>query len=194
MASRIARSNDFCTAQELAALSINERMLLCASSVAVDQKATSGSASEKAYIGESSALNRALAHAGMTSADASIRKNALDSEDDRMVYEIEFRAGGYKSTRRPAECSNPKGIWTTEATCSIQNRLNGNAKFRPACPLCVKNENRDTGNHTGSYFSRYQEGTTVEKPSYQESTAAKLVRAICICSSPKATAQGSEDT
>lgn len=47
-----------------------------------------------AYIGISQARSIALDHAGLTASQAMITKAAMDRDDGRMVYEIEFRWNG----------------------------------------------------------------------------------------------------
>ncbi len=48
------------------------------------------------YIGEASAQEIALSHAGLTAADARRMKAEFDWEDGRAVYEVEFRSGAYE--------------------------------------------------------------------------------------------------
>lgn len=48
------------------------------------------------YIGETAAMEAALAHAGVAEDEISRYKCKLDREDGMMVYEIEFKCGGYE--------------------------------------------------------------------------------------------------
>ena len=94
--------------ESLVGLSINELNLLANSTaVQVDSTGTaetavesntaihsSGTASQSAYIGAEAAQQIALEHAGVTAADTQYLKSDYDYEDGRMVYEVEFFAGG----------------------------------------------------------------------------------------------------
>ncbi|MFR3363864.1 MAG: PepSY domain-containing protein [Christensenellales bacterium] len=55
-----------------------------------------GSVSDSAYIGEANAKAIALAHADLDSGSITAYKCKLDREDGRMVYEIDFRCGGFE--------------------------------------------------------------------------------------------------
>ena len=79
----------------LAALSINELSLL-SSKDEVGGVIAEGSASELAYIGEAAALEAALAHAGVSEAEAERVSIELDCEHGLMVYEVEFIASGFE--------------------------------------------------------------------------------------------------
>ncbi len=46
------------------------------------------------FIGEEAAKSAALAHAGLSAADAGYIECKLDEEDGRWIYELEFRSGG----------------------------------------------------------------------------------------------------
>ncbi len=81
---QIMANNNLLTFDQLANLSINELNLILK-----DNEKTSGSASQKAYIGEAKAKEIALNHANVT--NITNYKIELDF-DDVMVYEIEFKA------------------------------------------------------------------------------------------------------
>lgn len=81
---QIMANNNLLTFDQLADLSINELNLILK-----DNEKTSGSASQKAYIGEKKAKEIALNHANVT--NITNYKIELDF-DDVMVYEIEFKA------------------------------------------------------------------------------------------------------
>lgn len=85
------------TFEELAPLSINElNLILTTAGSDTDKVSSSGSASDKAYIGEEKALQAALAHAGVSEADIDFYRMDMDVEKGVMVYEIEFYCGGYE--------------------------------------------------------------------------------------------------
>lgn len=85
------------TFEELAPLTINELNLLRdPDSAADDAIQTVGTASDKAYIGKEAALSTALTHAGVSKPELDFCEIDLDYEHDRMIYEIEFSAGGSK--------------------------------------------------------------------------------------------------
>lgn len=80
--------------EDLTSLSINELNLLSASKEGNTPPITStGSASDKAYIGYDRAKSIALEHAGVAAGNAVSMQAELDWEDGRMVYEVEFFAG-----------------------------------------------------------------------------------------------------
>ena len=58
--------------------------------------ASSQSTPAAAQVDEAKAQEIALAHAGVSAADATITKTKLDYEDNRQVYDIEWYAGGAK--------------------------------------------------------------------------------------------------
>ena len=55
-----------------------------------------GQPADSAYIGETNAKAIALAHAGLDSGSITAYECKLDREDGRMVYEIDFRCGGFE--------------------------------------------------------------------------------------------------
>lgn len=85
------------TFEELAPLSINELNLIIASGAAEMEKvSTLGNASDKAYIGEEKAKEAAFAHAGVAAGDVIYYEMDMDVEKGVMVYEIDFKCGGYE--------------------------------------------------------------------------------------------------
>lgn len=85
------------TFEELVPLSINElNLLLTTAEAEPDKVSTSGSASDKAYIGELKAKEIALAHAGIKEENITVYTMDMDVENGVMVYELEFVYGGYE--------------------------------------------------------------------------------------------------
>lgn len=96
------------TFESLVGLSINELNLLYSSldagvlppagsgtgDPAPSRVQSTGRANDSAYIGMEEAQTAALAHAGVSVADATFLEAEYDWDDGRMVYEVEFRAGG----------------------------------------------------------------------------------------------------
>ena len=94
------------TFESLVGLSINELNLLYSSLNTVapapdgsqgGQPApvqSTGQANDSAYIGLEAAQQAALAHAGVSAADATFLEAEYDWDYGRMVYEVEFRANG----------------------------------------------------------------------------------------------------
>ena len=94
------------TFESLVGLSINELNLLYSAlnnaapapdggqEVQTAPVQTTGQANDSAYIGLEAAQQVALAHAGVSAADAAFLEAEYDWDDGRMVYEVEFRAGG----------------------------------------------------------------------------------------------------
>ena len=81
------------TVEELAPLSINELNLLSAQGD-LDKVSAVGTASDKAYIGESQAKEIALKAAGVSQAQLTEYECELDYACGTMVYEVEFTSGG----------------------------------------------------------------------------------------------------
>lgn len=82
---------------DLANLSINDLNLILASNTAQTQSVASlGTASSKAYIGETKAKAIALEHAQVAENDIWNYEWELDGDNGIMVYEIEFNTNGYE--------------------------------------------------------------------------------------------------
>lgn len=80
------------TVESLAPLSINEIALISSSrNLTTNTVAQTGSASDKAYIGENAALSAAAAHAGVSVSDVTWSEVEFDCDDGIMLYEVEFR-------------------------------------------------------------------------------------------------------
>lgn len=90
---KIIELNPTLKIEELASLSINELCLL-ANGRAIDGTLSSGSTSDKAYIGAAKAKSIALSHAGLTESAVFDLDCELDYEYGKMVYEIDFEANG----------------------------------------------------------------------------------------------------
>ena len=83
---KLIAKNNLYTYEELKDLSINELNLLLGS--ATENVTTSGSASDKSYIGKDKALEIALSDAGVSSVTWS--EVEMDYDDGFMTYEVEF--------------------------------------------------------------------------------------------------------
>lgn len=82
------------TFEDLAALTVNELNLLAASKQATTQDfTTTGTASQKAYIGEAKAEEIALTAAKLSRNQLTYLHTKLDWDDGTIVYEVEFLAG-----------------------------------------------------------------------------------------------------
>ena len=85
------------TVESLAPLSINEIALISSSrNLTTNTVAQTGSASDKAYIGENAALSAAAAHAGVSVSDVTWSKVEFDCDDGVMLYEVEFSTSSAK--------------------------------------------------------------------------------------------------
>lgn len=85
------------TFEELAPLTINELNLIISTGTSSVEKVSSlGYASDKAYIGEDKAKETAFAHAGVSGQDILFYEMDMDLEKGVMVYEIEFKCGGFE--------------------------------------------------------------------------------------------------
>lgn len=85
------------TFEELVPLSINELNLIIGTAGAETEKVyATGNASDKAYIGEMKAKDIAFADAGVNEADILFYEMDMDVERGVMVYEMDFKHGGYE--------------------------------------------------------------------------------------------------
>ena len=83
--------------EQLAKLTINELNLLLRSTGKTETGLDiTGSASDGAYIGSERAAQLAFEHAGVSAAAAEALEIEMDYENGKMVYEVEFLAGGYE--------------------------------------------------------------------------------------------------
>ena len=85
---KLIAKNNLYTYEGLKDLSINELNLLLGNTT--ENVTTSGSASDKAYIGSSKALEIAYSDANISADDAIASKVEMDYDDGLMVYEVEF--------------------------------------------------------------------------------------------------------
>jgi uncharacterized membrane protein YkoI len=89
---KILAQNAHLVFADLAGLSVNELALLIGSkNIQADGMETQGSASDTAYIGEATAKQVALTHAGVGESEAERLHTELDYDDGAMIYEVEFR-------------------------------------------------------------------------------------------------------
>lgn len=85
------------TFAELAPLSINDlNLLLSTGQTTAAHVESVGTASDKAYIGEIKARDIALRHAGVSEGDLTGYEIELDADWGVMVYDVDFKAGGYE--------------------------------------------------------------------------------------------------
>ena len=85
------------TFEELVPLSINELNLIIGTAGAETEKVyATGNASDKAYIGEMKAKDIAFADAGVNGADIFVYEMDMDVERGVLVYEVDFKYGGYE--------------------------------------------------------------------------------------------------
>ena len=83
------------TFEELAKLSVHELNLLIDSKhLSLENASSAGKASDKAYIGAERAAEIALAHAKVDSSGVKGLEVELDFDDGKILYEVEFTAGG----------------------------------------------------------------------------------------------------
>lgn len=95
--SRIIEKNPRHTFEKLAPLTINQLNLMSQSDrLAPDQVTSTGSASDKAYIGTEKARAIALEHAGLSASQISHYECGMDYEYGVMVYDVEFVSNGYE--------------------------------------------------------------------------------------------------
>ena len=97
---RITESHPQHTFEDLAGLSVNELNLLLSSapnaaeSSASSAVSSTGRASDRAYIGSEQALSIALTAAGLAESEIVHPEIEMDYEHGRMIYDVEFKAGG----------------------------------------------------------------------------------------------------
>ncbi len=85
---KLIAKNNLYTYEGLKDLSINELNLLLGDTT--ENVTTSGSASDKAYIGKNKALEIVYEDAGISASDVTTSKVEMDYDDGLMVYEVEF--------------------------------------------------------------------------------------------------------
>ncbi len=91
----IMQGNTLAKAEELAVLSVNDlNLLLTSKKTPTPDIASTGSASDKSYIGKEQAKTLALEQAGVQEADVTGVEIEMDCDDGIMVYEVEFIAHG----------------------------------------------------------------------------------------------------
>ncbi len=89
---QILAQNPLLQEGDLVGLTINElNLLLTSRDTQLSSVQSTGTASDKAYIGVDAAAQAAMQAAGVT--EAQRLKTELDAEDGRMVYEVEFISG-----------------------------------------------------------------------------------------------------
>ncbi|PWM99867.1 MAG: cell wall protein [Massilioclostridium sp.] len=89
----LTQINPLYSIEEMSKLSIHELNLLLESQGNSQQNnkiQSTGSASDKAYIGEEKAKEIALSHAGLSENDVTIQKIKLDYDDGMVEYDVEF--------------------------------------------------------------------------------------------------------
>ena len=93
--SKLVAADPTLTVEGLVTLPINDIALIASSRGITDNSVTStGSASEGAYIGSQAALEAACAHAGIDSASLAGSHVSFDSENGRLVYEVDMYTAG----------------------------------------------------------------------------------------------------
>ncbi len=94
---QIVDQNSFFNFTDLAGLSINELNLLStSSSLNLTEVETTGTASDKAYIGEAKAKEIALTHAGVSESDLFKYEIEIDYDFGVLVYDVEFDVTGFE--------------------------------------------------------------------------------------------------
>lgn len=94
---QITNNNSLYTFEELVPLSINELNLISNSGKnQLENISSVGTASEKAYIGETKAKQIALSHAGVSESSVYEIEMEMGYERGTMVYEIDFKANNYE--------------------------------------------------------------------------------------------------
>ncbi len=92
---QITTQNSFYTFAELAPLTVNELNLLSESGgLTLESVNASGTASDKAYIGEDKAKELAFAAVSVKQADVTSYRCEMEHEKDVMTYEIQFDCAG----------------------------------------------------------------------------------------------------
>ncbi|MCR4963898.1 MAG: PepSY domain-containing protein [Firmicutes bacterium] len=93
----ILAGNELHTFEDLVPLSIHElNLLLSTKPAAATQVEVVGTASDKAYIGETKAKEIAMEKAGISAGDLSAFEIELDTDNGILVYDLEFTSGGYE--------------------------------------------------------------------------------------------------
>lgn len=82
------------TFEQLSALSVNELNVLMSEKDITSEVTVTGSASRKAYIGETAATAIAYAAAGIKKEAVTVYECTIDLDDGMIVYDVEFAADG----------------------------------------------------------------------------------------------------
>ena len=82
------------TFEQLSALSVNELNVLMSEKDITSEVTVTGSASRKAYIGETAATAIAYAAAGIKKEAVTVYECTIDLDDSMIVYDVEFAADG----------------------------------------------------------------------------------------------------
>lgn len=130
---RIVAQNSRYTFEDLVNLTINELNLLTESgSLHLDAVTSSGTASEKKYIGSEAAKQSALTHAGVTEADIRGFEIDMDLEKGVMVYEVEFDTAEFEF-EYDINATDGSVVWNEKEAIST-NRPNTTPEPEPVDP------------------------------------------------------------
>lgn len=141
---QIISQNTFYSFEDLVSLSINELNLLSESgNLNLNNIRSLGAASDKAYIGETSAWNTALSHAGLSENDITHRQIELDYENGSIVYELEFKC---QSFEYEYDIDAVSGIILKQKKEQEDNVLPGSSGEH-------HNEYEDSGHHQDAHHS-----------------------------------------
>ncbi len=127
------------TYEELASLNVNElKLILESKDVKPEGVEFSGYASEGKYVGHETALETALARAGIARTDASRISVELDYEDDyrKMLYEVNFVYGNFEYEY---EIDAETGV-VIKAEKEIKDLFEDNDKEDVVPPGCISHE------------------------------------------------------
>ena len=135
------------TFESLAPMSINEIALIISSNnVSADFVTQTGTASDKAYIGEENARKKAYEHAGAAAGDVIKSEVKLDSEHGIMVYEVEFKTADMECEYEINACTGE--VMDFEKEIINQKTSTGNTAKEAA------NQETSAGNFIGESAAR----------------------------------------
>lgn len=131
------------TFESLASMSINEIALIISSNnVSADSVTQTGTASDKAYIGEENARTKAYEHAGVAAGDVIKSEVKLDSEHGIMVYEVEFKTADMECEYEINACTGEVMDFEKEMInhTGDHHSLGSSGSSQPAADTYIGNE------------------------------------------------------
>ena len=161
---KLIAKNNLYTYEGLKDLSINELNLLLGDTT--ENVNTSGSASDKAYIGRDKALELAYEHAGVSASDVTASKVEMDYDDGLMVYEVEFyynnREYDYEIDAINGAMIKAENEYDDDALVNNNSSTSNNSSNSSGSSSSANNSSSSSTNNNSSSSSSGQGSTSVD--------------------------------